>query len=68
MTGEEVMDIVRREVVNALDGRNVSMNLFCIKKSWKMFFDMLVFKSDNSNTFSFLKPLICSLESSPNLS
>ena len=32
VTGEEVMDIVRREVVNALDGRNVSMNLFCIKK------------------------------------
>ena len=25
MTGEEVRDIVRREVVNALDGRNVSM-------------------------------------------
>ena len=25
MTGQEVRDIVRREVVNALDGRNVSM-------------------------------------------
>ena len=25
VTGEEVRDIVRREVVNALDGRNVSM-------------------------------------------